>query len=290
LVRLILHSDDFGLHPAINDAILACARRGVLSSTSVLANGRAAREAILEGRKIEGLGIGVHLNIVRGMPISEPSAIRSVVNRHGRFLNSLPRLLIRSRLARLRAGDIYQEYKSQLLFVLRSGVTPTHLDSEKHSHLLLPQAAEAVRRLAREFGIRKVRRINERGLSKIVERPLPAGTWGQRIKLRLLEHSKAKDRATEVSTDYTFGISLAGCPERAVARHAMEALLQSRHDASVEWIFHLGQDLDYSGLRKEFGSFSLTAARSRETAFLLDEETQRLVTHHRSQVISYREL
>jgi predicted glycoside hydrolase/deacetylase ChbG (UPF0249 family) len=292
-VRLILHSDDFGLHPAVNAAIVTCARTGVLSSASILANGPAVEEALVEAGEVPELGIGVHLNIVRGKPLSDPAAIPTLVDRGGRFLNSLSRLWLRSRLGRLCVEEICEEFKRQVHHVLQRGIVPSHLDSEKHSHILLPEAAEALSRVGAEFGLGKVRQINESALARTLRQGPGACGWRQRAKLHLLE--KAPTRGGRqwtgwVSTDYSLGVCAAGCPSPSEARQTLEALFHSREDHSVEWFFHLGYELDYRELRGDFGSFALTSSRSREVAFLLDEGTVSLLRRYRSQVISFRDL
>ncbi len=93
--KLILHSDDFGLHEAINRAILDAAAKGVLTNASLMVNGIAAKEAIA-------------------------GALRhpSLVSRHGRFLNSAGQLLARSALGKISPRHVYLEYRRQVLYMI----------------------------------------------------------------------------------------------------------------------------------------------------------------------------
>jgi len=156
MARLILHSDDFGLHSEVNRGILEAARRGALTSASVMTNGAAAEEAFEEARRLPELGVGVHLNIVRGRPLCDPESVPSLVDGSGRFFNSVATLLHKSLLGRLSLDEVHREYRQQVLRALEHGITPTHFDGEKHTHLLLPEAVSALRRLSAEFGINKV--------------------------------------------------------------------------------------------------------------------------------------
>jgi len=101
-MKLILHSDDFGLHKEINRAILEAARQGALTSTSLLVNGLAAVDAMEEVKSYPRLGTGIHLNIVRGRPLSNPEEIPTLVNHDdGLFFNSTGKLLLKSLLGQL---------------------------------------------------------------------------------------------------------------------------------------------------------------------------------------------
>ncbi len=292
MARIILHSDDFGLHQAVNAAIVTCAQAGVLSSASVLANGPAADEAFALARAQRGLGIGVHLNIVRGRPLSPPGEIPSLVDTRGRFLGSMLALLARAQLGLLRVEDICREYHAQITRVVAAGIEPTHLDGEKHSHILLPQAAEALKRVGRQMGITRVRKLNERALltSLRSDKGIPAI---QRAKLWLLEQRMRSARRHWVdfaATDHTLGLATVGCVDGRACREMLAALLALPAPTTVEWFFHVGHAFDYDALRAEWGSVALTSARPQETAFLLSAEIRALLAQHPASVITYREL
>lgn len=63
-MRLVVNVDDVGLHPAVQRAVEACAAEGIVTSASVLANGPYVRDA----RSLTGIGLGAHLNLLRGDP------------------------------------------------------------------------------------------------------------------------------------------------------------------------------------------------------------------------------
>lgn len=295
MARLILHSDDLGLHPAIDGAILACAENGVLSSASILANGPTAAHALSRAAKVAALGVGVHLNIVRGRPLSPPHEVPSLVGADGRFFNSMAKLFVRANLNKVRPEEVCAEYRRQICFVLDHGMAPSHLDSEKHSHLFLPQASQAVRQLCAEFGISRIRRVNEtplRGFLRVAER-YPRGGVAQQMKLRLIEYfnrRRSKLFAHLHSPDYTWGIAWEGSRVARALPRFMSGLFTSAHACTIEWIFHIGYALDYRALSREFGTFFLTDSRAEETALLLSCEVKEIVARHRARLISYREL
>ena len=59
----ILNCDDFGMSSRINQGVLEAHNRGVLNSTTLLVNHRAAFEAAAIARDNPELGVGLHLDL-----------------------------------------------------------------------------------------------------------------------------------------------------------------------------------------------------------------------------------
>ena len=294
---LILHSDDFGLNKEVNRAILEVARRGVLGSASLMTNGLAAEDALEQARDCSGLGVGLHLNIVRGRPLSNPEDIPSLVDDDGRFLNSVARLMAKSVRGKLSAFEVETEYRRQIEFMLKRNYVPTHLDGEKHTHILIPESAQAVRKLSAEFNIGKVRLINEKALLKDLRGKgvVVKGSQLQRAKLELLEW-----RSRQVAgiwrglrhPDATFGVLLSGNTRYPEAIDLLRAFVTLDSTKSIEWMFHVGYPFDENDARfnKEFGQFFLGNARQDEMEFLLSDEVAEIVGNHNNQFGSYLKL
>ncbi|PYV93500.1 MAG: hopanoid biosynthesis associated protein HpnK, partial [Acidobacteria bacterium] len=77
--RLIVNADDFGLTEKVNQAIIQGHLEGIITSASLLATGAAFESAVTLARQHPKLGVGVHLNLTEGMPVSEPARIPSLV-------------------------------------------------------------------------------------------------------------------------------------------------------------------------------------------------------------------
>jgi hopanoid biosynthesis associated protein HpnK len=160
--RLIVNADDFGLTAKVNQAIIDGHYGGLISSTSLLANGEAFASAVALSREAPRLGVGVHLNLTEGKPVAPGSSIPSLVNGQGFFARkpaSLWRAMILGRVSRV---DIEKELRAQIEKVLAAGIVATHLDSHKHVHAL-PVLGRMTIRLARQYGIPAIRRVVERG-------------------------------------------------------------------------------------------------------------------------------
>jgi predicted glycoside hydrolase/deacetylase ChbG (UPF0249 family) len=156
---LIINADDFGFAPGVNRGIVEAHEAGTLSSTSMMVNTPAFDEAVqLVRTRAPRLGVGLHLNLIAGRPVSEAT---SLVNPRTGCFHSLPELASRAVSGRVHPADVRRECDAQLAVLRRAGVAPTHLDSHRHAHAL-PAVLAAVVASARAAGIPVVRRPLER--------------------------------------------------------------------------------------------------------------------------------
>jgi predicted glycoside hydrolase/deacetylase ChbG (UPF0249 family) len=154
--RLIVNADDFGLAESINCGIIAAHRNGILTSTSLLANGPAFHHAITSSQYVPQLSVGVHLNISEGTPLSPATHISTIVNCRGELYLKPFQLWVRFLKRRIGLDHIYTECRAQIRKVFEAGIRPTHLDGHLHMHVL-PQLSRIVIALADEFRIPCVR-------------------------------------------------------------------------------------------------------------------------------------
>jgi chitin disaccharide deacetylase len=143
LRQLAINADDFGFTTDVNAGIVEAHKNGILTSTTLMANGEAFEDAVRLAKEIPSLDIGCHLVLVQG---------RSLVS--GKPLPGGPRQLIFALAGR--AIDVRSELRSQIEKILGSGLRPTHLDTHKHTHLV-PTIFREVVLAAKEFHIPYVR-------------------------------------------------------------------------------------------------------------------------------------
>jgi predicted glycoside hydrolase/deacetylase ChbG (UPF0249 family) len=62
--RLIVNADDFGFTRDVNAGIVECHRNGILTATTLMANGDAFKDAVRLAKENPTLDIGVHLVLV----------------------------------------------------------------------------------------------------------------------------------------------------------------------------------------------------------------------------------
>lgn len=151
--RLIVSGDDFGLHVAMNEGVIAAHRKGIVTSASVVPCGEAFEDACRLARANPSLDIGVHLTLVEERPLC--SDLPTLAPR-GSFPSSYAALFTRFALGRIRRGEIESELEAQLRRALDAGLVVTHLDSHQHTHFF-PGIAEIVIALARRHKIHAIR-------------------------------------------------------------------------------------------------------------------------------------
>src|SRR6266851_2910372 len=76
---LIVTADDFGRDVAINEAVEAASRDGVLSCASLMVAAPAAADAVARAHRLPGLRVGLHLVLTDGSPVLPPDEIRGLV-------------------------------------------------------------------------------------------------------------------------------------------------------------------------------------------------------------------
>ena len=156
LIRLvIINADDFGFAPGVNRGIVEAHDAGTLSSTSMMVNTPAFADAVeLAAARSATLGVGLHLNLLTGRPLSEVPTLADP--RTGNFY-PLAKLARRALTGRVDARDVRRECDAQLSALATRGIRATHIDSHRHTHAL-PGILPAVLGSAQAAGIRYVRR------------------------------------------------------------------------------------------------------------------------------------
>lgn len=146
-MRLIVNADDFGYSWGQNYGIIAAYQGGIVRSTSLMTGGMAASHALELAHANPQLGVGVHLVLDSGRPVSPPHRIPSLLDRQGAFL----RPAFEGPLE-LKVAEVELEWRAQIIWVRDKGVQPTHLDGHHHFHLH-PQLFPVTCRLAKEFNL-----------------------------------------------------------------------------------------------------------------------------------------
>jgi predicted glycoside hydrolase/deacetylase ChbG (UPF0249 family) len=142
--RLIVNADDFGLTPGVSAGILAAHRHGIVTSTTMLVNRAVPKDVVARARDA-GLGVGLHVNLTLGKPLTKGA---SLVDGHGAFVRDARRAA-----ARAKAADVEREVAAQIeRFETLAKTSPTHLDTHHHVGLHVP-VREVVLNAARRLGV-----------------------------------------------------------------------------------------------------------------------------------------
>jgi predicted glycoside hydrolase/deacetylase ChbG (UPF0249 family) len=153
---IVVTADDLGLSPGVTRGILEAHRRGVVRSASLIVTYDSAPEAAALGRTEPDLEIGLHVDVVGGRPVSDPADVPSLCDEDGRFLG-LGEFTRRLVTGRVRARELAMEVRAQAALARLWGILPLAWDSHRHVHLM-PPVARVVGRVARDEGVRWIRR------------------------------------------------------------------------------------------------------------------------------------
>ena len=243
---LIVNADDFGLTRNVNQAIVELHRAGAVTSATLMARGAAFEHAVELAKAHPTLGVGCHVVLTDGTPVSPPQTIPTLLGADGRsFRASLQEFLLDVLRGRVKAAELEREIVAQIEELQLAGLHVTHLDTHKHTHVL-PAVARALLRAAEATGVRAVRTPFEEpwslrlGQTRSLRVLAVAGTHLFRSSfLALPQIASGRVR----TTDGTIGISATG----HLNAGTLERILNEIPDGTWELVCHPGyhdRDLD----------------------------------------------
>ena len=206
--KMIINADDFGLTEEINHGIIQAYRKGILTSTSIVANGEAFDEAVRLSRRYPTLDTGVHLTLVEEKSVLEPSIVPTLVNSLGYFRKSAFGFIRDYMLNRIDMNEVHLELKAQVEKIHDSGIPISHIDSHQHIHIL-PKVLKIVVQLAQDYNIKTIRAPFERPRWQYF---LSIKSWPRLIKQLGLNLSQGSARRVlkKYATDHFYGFFCGG--------------------------------------------------------------------------------
>ena len=155
--KLIVNADDFGLHSAVNAGIIDGHRRGIITSTSLMAGGEAFTEAVSMAKQNPKLGIGIHITLVGGVkPVCDSSEVSSLLTPEGVFPENYVEFIKRIYSGKINYSELRKEIHGQIAQIMDTGLRVTHIDGHQHLHVL-PTVLPIVIEQAKSFGIHAIR-------------------------------------------------------------------------------------------------------------------------------------
>jgi chitin disaccharide deacetylase len=225
--RLIINADDFGLTQGVNRAIAELHRAKALTSATLMATGAAFDDAVALTHANPALGVGCHITLTDGIPVSSPQSIPTLLGADGKTfrpsLGDFVQMLVRGKISE---DEIEREAFAQVEKLRSAGIYITHLDTHKHTHLF-PGVTRPLLRVAERCSIGAIRNPFERPWSLA----LGHGNRLRRLQVKLLgnfQHrfeSQVQIRDARVlTTDGTIGISATGHLDAPTLRQLLHAL------------------------------------------------------------------
>ena len=284
--NLIVNADDLGWTAGVNRGIAEAHRKGLVTSTSLLANGRAFDSAIEVARSNPELGIGVHLNLSDGPPTAQVETVRGLLNKEGNLEGGPESLLLRIAGRSLSLEEVEREWDAQIQKIRDAGIEPTHLDGHKHVQML-PGLFEIALHLAKKHGIRAIRiSLEQSNLRSALSAGnqdtsvlLKQGVQARALKLLARDAREMADRAGVATADHFCGIAQTG----VLQRDGLAQLLSNLPDGTTELMCHPG----YADDELRATSTRLQSSRQTELEILTDTEIRKIVASRGIRLISY---
>jgi len=286
LRRLIVNADDFGFTPGVNRAIVQAHKSGVVTSSTLMANGRAFAEAVQLAKGSPNLSIGCHIVLIDGQPILNASTLPTITDPEG-FCDGLKSFAARALAGRMKASEIEAETRGQIQKIQSAGIVVSHVDTHKHTHIF-PQVLRPVLRAARECGIYAVRnpfgpRFPLRS-SQLLRRP---NLWTRLAEVQVLGRFAGQFRRAVAQEHFitpagTLGIEVTGTLDETL----FQSIAESIPEGTWEFVCHPGyNDADLAAAKTR-----LKESRELELRVLTMPEARNILAQRGIQLISYRDL
>ena len=287
--RLIVNADDFGFTVGVNRAIVEAHLRGIVTSSTLMASGRAFDDAVRLSKTAPRLSVGCHIVLIDGEPVLDSARLPSIAaSRSGsaRFGDNLKSFIARALTGRLKADEIEAETAAQIHKLQTAGIEVSHVDTHKHTHLF-PAVLRPVLRAARACGIRAIR--NPFGprkplkSSELLRRP---NLWTRYAEVRVLRNLARRFHETAIregfiTPDGTLGIEVTGTLDETLFR----AIAKIIPEGTWEFVCHPG----YNDADLKSAKTRLRESRETELRVLTLPEAREMLSSRGIDLISYRD-
>ena len=236
MLRLIVNADDMGLTERVNEGILQAHQTGIVTSTSIIANGAAFEDAVIRCKKVATLDVGVHLTLVEERPCLKPDLIPTLVDSAGRLHHHATAFVKKYIAGKIQLEEVWRELEAQVRRVLSHGITVSHLDSHQHLHML-PEILSTTVKLARKYDIPAIRLPREPIRTYMFR---GAGALPRVLELMVLNgFCFLQQSRIKLRTDHVAGFHIAG----NLNKKNLQKLLQALPDDGIcELMCHPGLD------------------------------------------------
>lgn len=284
--RLIVNADDFGFTAGVNRAIIEAHSRGVVTSSTLMANGPAFADAAQLTKTVPQLSVGCHVVLTDGAPILAAEQLPSLTTA-AQFRDGMIAFAARAIAGLMDADEIAAESAAQIRKVQSAGIVVSHIDTHKHTHLF-PKILRPLLSAAAACGVRAIRnpfgpRLPLRS-SHLLTRP---SLWTRYAEVRVLgafagKFREAVDREGFTTPDGTLGIVVTGALDETL----FYAIARSIPEGTWEFVCHPG----YNDPDLQAGKTRLRESRETELRVLTLPAAREVLTQQGIELISYREL
>ena len=281
--KLIVNADDFGIHSAVNKGVCRGFESGILTSTSLMAGGAAFDEAVHLARDLDGIGIGIHLTLVGGLPtVLPPEEVPSLTWENRRLCTDYVELIKRDMNGLVLMDDVYREWDAQIQKILDTGLPVTHIDGHQHMHMwnhFFPIALT----LAKKYHISCMRVPDEKIFFGFTPTPKGLFRFAAKNSLSFMarSHRHALKEAGIQTNDHFWGMMYGG----HFYEHRMISILHRMGDGVSEIMCH--PSADAAAMER---TFHWGYEGEEELKSLTSASVRNVLNERKIQLVSYQEL
>jgi len=215
----------------------------------------------------------------------------TLVGKDGFFLQDIFKIMKRICEKKVSFLELEAECEAQINKALERGIRITHIDSEKHLHLI-SQAYEIAVRLAKKYGINTIRNINEYPyiLKFILSgRQILSPRLGKVMLLQMLSQRKKKiNSINSIKTaDYSFGLLDRG----GMTSNKYERLFEYLKDGTTEIFCHPGYiDEEWRSAPLNKQRYYINAVRECELGVLLSPRLKEVIRNLNIELVNFSKL
>lgn len=149
-MKMIVRAADYAMTDSITDGCLKAIRDGILTDVGLMTNNlHHAARAVEEVLKYPRISIGQDLNLVSGIPASDPALIPSLVDQDGVMISSVRRK--KENRYDIPYEEAYREMKAQVeRFIQLVGRKPAYITG--HS-LATPEVLRGMKQICKDYDI-----------------------------------------------------------------------------------------------------------------------------------------
>lgn len=161
MLQIIINADDCGYDSHKNEQIKLFIEKGLITSTTIMANGKDLEHIKGMYEQYADISFGVHLNLteLKALRYSQELVERGFMLEDGTLNCNEHRY---SLLCKSTRQEIYKELKMQIEKILDMGINISHVDSHHHIHRC-PTYLPVFAKVMKEFHLSKVRRLSNYG-------------------------------------------------------------------------------------------------------------------------------
>jgi predicted glycoside hydrolase/deacetylase ChbG (UPF0249 family) len=270
-----VNADDYGLTSGVNRGIQDAYLAGGVTSATLMATAPQAHHAAKFASENPRLGVGCHVVLVDGSPVSGPAKVSSLLEPGTPSFYATPgRFLIALLSGRVKSEHLVCEVGEQLQRIRALGIPPTHVDTHKHLHVF-PAVARALMTAARQHGITAIRNPFESTWAVSASKGAGLLRKTEVSGLRQMYARRFLKMAEEnefVTTDGAIGVSATGTLDSVT----LERLLRTMPEGTWELVCHPGYaDSELQGVKTRLReSRDIEASALRELPNMLPKNVE----------------